>query len=130
MRLPFFGRDCSTSAAPAVFALRYDCVLFVGICYRVGLARWRLEGSKAIPTHSDGHARPTDAIMRDVNAVFEAAVRRDPANWFWVHNRWKQFAHDGLKAKIPGLESTVHGAQSAVQGPGSTFPNPPAGGQG
>ena len=19
----------------------------------------------------------------------EAAIRRDPANWFWVHNRWK-----------------------------------------
>jgi lauroyl/myristoyl acyltransferase len=21
--------------------------------------------------------------------LMEAAVRRDPANWFWVHNRWK-----------------------------------------
>jgi KDO2-lipid IV(A) lauroyltransferase len=27
--------------------------------------------------------------MRDVNRAFEAAVRRDPANWFWVHDRWK-----------------------------------------
>jgi lauroyl/myristoyl acyltransferase len=27
--------------------------------------------------------------MRDVNRAFEAAVRRDPANWFWVHRRWK-----------------------------------------
>lgn len=26
LRLPFFGRDCSTSAAPAVFALRYHCL--------------------------------------------------------------------------------------------------------
>src|ERR1041384_2852762 len=25
LRLPFFGRDCSTSAAPAIFALRYNC---------------------------------------------------------------------------------------------------------
>jgi lauroyl/myristoyl acyltransferase len=24
-----------------------------------------------------------------VNQAFEQAVRRDPANWFWVHNRWK-----------------------------------------
>ena len=28
--------------------------------------------------------------MRDVNRSFEAAVRRDPANWFWVHRRWKE----------------------------------------
>jgi len=27
--------------------------------------------------------------MRDVNGAFETAVRRDPANWFWVHRRWK-----------------------------------------
>ena len=23
-------------------------------------------------------------------SYFEAAIRRDPANWFWVHNRWKE----------------------------------------
>ena len=27
LRLPFFGHECSTSAAPAVFALRYNCPL-------------------------------------------------------------------------------------------------------
>jgi KDO2-lipid IV(A) lauroyltransferase len=27
--------------------------------------------------------------MREVNRSFEKAVRRDPANWFWVHRRWK-----------------------------------------
>ena len=27
--------------------------------------------------------------MADVNRAFEAAILRDPANWFWVHRRWK-----------------------------------------
>ena len=27
--------------------------------------------------------------MRAVNRALETAVRRDPANWFWVHNRWR-----------------------------------------
>jgi len=89
LRLPFLGRDCSTSAAPAVFALRYDCSLYTGICYRVGLAKWRIEGGEEIPTRENGQPRSTTAIMSDVNRAFEAAVRRDPANWFWVHNRWK-----------------------------------------
>jgi KDO2-lipid IV(A) lauroyltransferase len=35
------------------------------------------------------------AIMLDVNRAFEAAVRRDPANWFWVHNRWKARGQPG-----------------------------------
>jgi KDO2-lipid IV(A) lauroyltransferase len=89
LRLPFLGHDCSTSPAPAVFALRYRCALHVGVCYRVGLARWHIEAGEAIPTHQNGEARSTEALMLDINRAFEAAVRRDPANWFWVHRRWK-----------------------------------------
>ena len=85
----FLGHDCSTTAAPAIFAQRYHCILITGICYRVGLARWRIEAGPDIPTHENGHARSTAAIMGDVNRAFEAAVHRDPANWFWVHRRWK-----------------------------------------
>jgi len=88
-RLPFFGQDCSTSTAPAVFALRYDCPLYTGICYRIGLARWRIEVGDEIPTREHGQPRAVADIMADVNRCFEVAVRRDPANWFWVHDRWK-----------------------------------------
>jgi KDO2-lipid IV(A) lauroyltransferase len=69
--------------------LRYDCPLHTGICYRVGLAQWRIEPGPEIPTRINGEARPVADITRDINRAFEAAVRRDPANWFWVHNRWK-----------------------------------------
>lgn len=90
LRLPFLGRECSTSAAPALFALRYGSPLGTAICFRVGLARWRIEIGDEIPVrHPDGHARELADIMREVNAAFEAAIRRDPANWFWVHRRWK-----------------------------------------
>jgi KDO2-lipid IV(A) lauroyltransferase len=89
LRIPFFGHECSTSAAPAVFALRYHCPLATGICYRIDLAKWRIEAGDEIPTHENGQPRSTEAIMADVNRAFETAIRRDPANWFWVHNRWK-----------------------------------------
>lgn len=88
-RLPFLGYECSTSTAPAIFALRYRLPLHTGICFRTDLARWRLEFGEEIPTRENGQPRPPEAIMADVNRAFEAAVRRDPANWFWVHNRWK-----------------------------------------
>ena len=87
--VPFFGRECSTSAAPAVLALRYHCPLHVAICHRTGLARWHVEIGEAIATTRDGQPRPVEDIARDMNVAYEAAVRRDPANWFWVHRRWK-----------------------------------------
>jgi KDO2-lipid IV(A) lauroyltransferase len=105
VRVPFLGHDCATSVAPAVFALRYDCVLITGVCYRVGLARWRIEAGREIPTRENGQPRSAEAIMRDVNRAFEEAVRRDPANWFWVHNRWKPAPNNGRGARAGGLKA-------------------------
>jgi KDO2-lipid IV(A) lauroyltransferase len=89
LRGPFLGHDCNTGLAPAVFALRYHADLYTGFCFRVALARWRLELGDLIATHANGHPRTSEDIMRDVNRSLEQAVRRDPANWFWVHRRWK-----------------------------------------
>jgi len=100
LRLPFLGHDCSTSPSPAVFALRYDCELYAAVCFRVGLAKWRLELGERIPTHENGHARPVKDLIQDVLRMQEAAVRRDPANWFWVHKRWKP-----APQKVEGRES-------------------------
>ena len=88
--VPFMGRECAATTAPAVLALRYDAPLFPVICYRVGLGRWTVEVGDEIPLKHGGAIRSVEAITADVNRAFEAAVRRDPANWFWVHNRWKK----------------------------------------
>ncbi len=103
LRGPFLGHECSTTAAPAIFALRYHCALITGICFRVGLARWRIEAGAEIPTRENGQARSTAAIMGDVNRAFEEAVHRDPANWFWVHRRWKPA--NGRAGVSPALDS-------------------------
>jgi lauroyl/myristoyl acyltransferase len=92
LRVPFMGIECSTSSAPALLALRYDCPLHTGICFRVGLGRWRIEAGQEIPTREFGRPRSLEEITLDINREFERAIRRDPANWFWVHKRWKAVA--------------------------------------
>lgn len=106
--VPFLGHECSTSAACAVFALRYDTVLHTAICYRTALAQWRFEIGPAIPTRENGAPRSTRDITVDINRAFEVAVRRDPANWFWVHDRWKQpRAQARPESKIESTEPEV-----------------------
>lgn len=107
LRINLFGRECSTSAAPAIFALRYRCPLNTGICYRVGLAKWRVEAGKQIPTHENGRARSLEEIMLDVNRAFETAIRRDPANWFWVHNRWKPRSKKSRMSNVESREPDI-----------------------
>ena len=101
VELPFFGHPCLASRAPAVMAMRYDCELFVPICYRTGLGRWIIETGDAIATHREGKRRSSEDITRDINAAMETAVRRDPANWFWVHNRWKPRRVAAPKISLP-----------------------------
>jgi KDO2-lipid IV(A) lauroyltransferase len=89
MRIPFFGHECSTTLAPAKLAQKYQLPLFTAVCFRVGLGQWRIEMGKEIPTRIDGRLRPAGEVMSDVNGAFETAVRRDPANSFWVQDRWR-----------------------------------------
>jgi len=107
VRIPFLGHDCNTTKAPAVYALRFNIPLFVAVCYRTKLAHWLIEVSPEIPTFHNGEPRSVEEVMTDVNRFFESAVRRDPANWFWVHKRWKGSKIKGSPAKksvaSPGL---------------------------
>lgn len=97
--VPFMGRECATTTAPAVLAMRYEAPLFPVICYRVALGRWRVEIGDQISLSCEGRRRTVEEITLEINRAFEAAVRRDPANWFWVHNRWKK---PRVKRKAPG----------------------------
>ena len=87
--LPVFGRETSVSPAPAVLAKRYNCRLFPSACFRTSAGRWKIELGPEIPVSENGQRRSTEAITRDIIEVQEKTIRRDPANWFWVHNRWK-----------------------------------------
>jgi len=108
--LPFLGRPCSCSISPALFALRYRRPLHTAICFQVSPLQWRIEVGPAIPVHLDGRRRSVEAVTRDLNSAYEAAIRRDPANWFWVHRRWKpasDFQGDGnvRHGAVPDAES-------------------------
>ena len=103
LRAPFLGHDCDTGLAPAVLALRYQTELYTAFCFRAALGKWRLELGQKIETHENGHPRSSADIMRDVNRSFEGAIRRDPANWFWVHRRWKNTAPNKPKIEDGGV---------------------------
>lgn len=104
LRLPFFGIECSTSAAPALFALRYKCPLLTAICYRIAPAKWRIEIGDEIPTYDNSTKRDIRDISLDINKAFEIAIKRDPANWFWVHNRWKKPPQKLNYTSIPDMQ--------------------------
>lgn len=82
---PFFGSLASTSPLAASLATRTGAAVVPCAVFTDGFARWRLVVSDEIPYDADD----PDRLTADINAVLEAQIRRSPADWFWVHNRWK-----------------------------------------
>lgn len=84
---PFFGRLASTTTLPALIAKRAGAPMVPVGVITVAPGRWRVVISEEIPGISPGlSAEESAAIM---NERLEAIISRSPADWFWVHNRWR-----------------------------------------
>ena len=83
---PFFGRLASTSTLAALLALRTGAVVLPMAVHTAGVGRWRVVISPPVPYAADEAA---DALTARLNGVLETQINRSPADWFWVHNRWK-----------------------------------------
>ena len=82
--LPFMGHPARTATSAADIARKLDAVVipYFGIRQSDGLS-FQIEVETPIP-----HDSP-DIMMQAMTARLEAQIERDPAQWFWVHRRWK-----------------------------------------
>lgn len=91
--VPFFGRPAYTPRGAADLALRFEVPVVVGWCRRRG-ERPR-DGHEIdlveVPYDPDPPDREAEAIRLTgaCTALIEAAIRADPSEWVWMHERWK-----------------------------------------
>lgn len=82
---PLFGRLASTTTLGALLTLRTGGpVLPLGII-TTGRARWKIIVSPPVL----GPRSDIGRLTAQLNAELEKLIRLSPADWFWVHNRWK-----------------------------------------
>ena len=82
---PFFGRLASTTTLTATLAARTGGWLIPAAVHSDGPARWRI----VLRPRIDPAGLDTEGITLRCNEVVEEQIRVQPADWFWVHNRWK-----------------------------------------
>jgi len=91
--VPFFGRLAYTPRAPADLALRSGAPILVGTSHRPserpgdGLV-FEVTEVPYDPVPADREAEVL-RITAACQAVMEEAIRRHPADWVWMHERWK-----------------------------------------
>jgi len=82
---PFFGRLASTSPLAATMGIRTGAPIIAVAVYTAGCARWRIVFTEPLvrETHDP------DRLTAELNLELEKEIRVSPADWFWVHARWK-----------------------------------------
>ncbi|MFT3917505.1 MAG: lipid A biosynthesis acyltransferase [Anaeromyxobacteraceae bacterium] len=88
--VPFFGRPAATPRGAAEFALRFGAAVLVLTCHRRPEGGHRLEVVE-VPYDADApdHEAEVLRLTAACAAVQEAAIRRHPTEWVWMHQRWK-----------------------------------------
>lgn len=84
MSIPFMGHPARTSLSAAEIALKLDAVVipYFGLRQPDGLS-FTVEIEAPIAPDTPRN------MMIGMNARLEAQIARNPAQWFWVHRRWK-----------------------------------------
>ncbi len=86
---PFFGRLASTTNLAALLALRTGAAMIPLGLETIGPARWRLIIGAPLPEPKEGSGTEIERMTAEMNLHIEDLIRHSPADWFWVHNRWK-----------------------------------------
>jgi KDO2-lipid IV(A) lauroyltransferase len=88
--VPFFGRPASTASGPAWLSLATGAPIVFCTCARAADGRLELRMFPALePAGDAGDPEAVRALTARHTALLEAAVRERPAQWFWLHKRWK-----------------------------------------
>jgi Kdo2-lipid IVA lauroyltransferase/acyltransferase len=92
--VPFFGRPAATAPSLARIQFKTGAAVVPVFTWPQGDGRYRLVFEPPIlPEDFADAALDRDEAVRRATAryteVTEAAIRKDPAAWLWLHDRWK-----------------------------------------
>jgi heptosyltransferase-2 len=111
---PFFGRLASTTTLPVLIARRTGAPMFPMGVITTAPGRWKVVIGPELPGASRNFSsEEATAVM---NERLEDMIRRSPADWFWVHNRWRTTLGEYLLADTKrGLSLAPHRTVADLQ---------------
>jgi KDO2-lipid IV(A) lauroyltransferase len=92
--VPFFGKPAYTPRAAGDLAMRFRAPVVVGWCRRRGPRRGDGHEIQVVDVPYDPEAADAGAealrITAACTARLEQAIRQNPPEWVWMHERWKR----------------------------------------
>lgn len=89
IRSRFFGRPAWTTPVIAQIALKTGAPVVSSFIYRQPDNRYLAVFAPVSTCDQQGRPLSAEACTQIFNDHIEAAIRRQPAQWFWLHRRWR-----------------------------------------
>jgi KDO2-lipid IV(A) lauroyltransferase len=89
IRSRFFGRPAWTTPVIAQIALKTGAPVVSSFIYRQADNRYLAVFAPISTCDQQGNPLSTEACTQVFNDHIEAAIRRQPDQWFWLHRRWR-----------------------------------------
>ncbi len=88
--IEFFGQKARANPLLPKLARQFDCPVYPARCIRLPGGRFRIElcDEITLPKNEKG-AIDIAASTQMLNSIVENWVREYPAQWLWLHNRWR-----------------------------------------
>lgn len=84
-----FGRKAMTASAAASMARRYNVPLMMVTNQRVRNTDFIVTFHEAFEADQTGDlSKDIQTTTQKINNLLESAIRENPAQWLWMHNRW------------------------------------------
>ena len=85
-KVNFFNKPATTTTIPAQLIKKYKCLLVPIYIERRSKYHFKMYVSKPIKINS---AKSSDQITGYLNNVLERMIEKNPDQWIWTHDRWK-----------------------------------------
>ena len=86
-KLNFFDHTALTTTLPAQLALKYNLNIIPVFIERKHDNKFYLEFYEEIQTNN---FKDKTELTNKLNSILESMIIRNPYQWIWTHNRWKQ----------------------------------------
>jgi KDO2-lipid IV(A) lauroyltransferase len=88
--IEFFGHKARANPLLPKLARQFDCPVYPARCIRLPEGRFRIELQEAITLpRNEKDEIDVAGSTQMINAIIEGWVREYPAQWLWLHNRWR-----------------------------------------
>ena len=115
----FFGLPVSVAPGPGALATHSRPPLVFAESWKVGRNRYHARFTRLeLPEPSGNEEWDLLVVSQRISDAVEAAVRRHPEQYFWMHRRWREIPHD--RQPTPVNRRFLEGAS----GPGSVPADP------